>query len=72
MRELSAVEIGEVSGGMFIDAVPFFTATIAIGSVTFGGAWGALAVGTAVATAPAALGAMMVLTFAGGVALMRD
>ncbi|MGJ8687912.1 MAG: hypothetical protein ACSHXZ_00200 [Gammaproteobacteria bacterium] len=71
MRELSAVEVDEVSGGMFLDAAPYFTATLGIGAATFGSAWGALPVGLAFAVAPLAVGVMAGLTLAGGVALMR-
>lgn len=56
MRELSMEEVGQVNGGMILDAAPFFTAMITIGATTFGSTWGAVAVGTAVAVAPFAVG----------------
>lgn len=69
MRELSMEEIGQVSGGMVLDAAPYFTAMITIGATTFGSTWGAVAVGTAVATAPFAVGVMAGLSVLGGIAL---
>lgn len=69
MRELSMEEVGQVNGGMILDAAPFFTAMITIGATTFGSTWGAVAVGTAVAVAPFAVGAMAGLSVLGGVAL---
>lgn len=69
MRELSMEEVGQVNGGMMLDAAPFFTAMITIGATTFGSTWGAVAVGTAVAVAPFAVGAMAGLSVLGGVAL---
>lgn len=71
MRELSAVEVDEVSGGMMVDAAPYFTSTIGIGMATFGSSWGALPVGLAIAAAPIAVAAMVGLTFVGGVALLK-
>ncbi len=72
MRELSVVEIDEVSGGRFEDSVPYFTTMIAVGMSTFGSSWGAVGVGLAIAVAPAAVGVMSVLAVGGGIALMRD
>jgi len=71
MRELSVVEVEEVSGGMFLDAAPYFTAMIGVGAGAFGSSWGTLAVGVAFAMSPIAVGAMAGLAFAGGVALIR-
>lgn len=71
MRELSAVEVDKVSGGMFLDAAPYFTSAMGIGVSAFGSSWGALSVGVAFAVAPIAVGAMVGLAFAGGVALIR-
>ncbi len=72
MRELSVVEIDEVSGGRMLDSIPFFTASMAIGSAAFGPSWGVVGVGLAVSVSPLAVGAMAAFALAGGVALMRE
>ena len=69
MRELSVVEIEEVSGGMIEDAAKYFAVTVGIGMATFGAGWGGVVVASAVATAPIAVGAMAAFSFLGGVAL---
>lgn len=69
MRELSMEEVGQVNGGFFEGAAPYFTAAIGIGVATFGTSWGALPVIAAVTFAPVAVGTMAGLSFLGGVAL---
>jgi hypothetical protein len=69
MRELSMEEVGQVNGGMVLDAAPFFTTMVAIGVSTFGSTWGAAIVGSAILAAPIAVGTMAGLSFLGGVAL---
>lgn len=69
MRELSMEEVGQVNGGMILDAAPFFATVVAIGASTFGSTWGATMLGAAVAVAPIAVGTMAGLSFLGGVAL---
>lgn len=72
MRELSVVEIEEVSGGMIEDAMPYFTAMIAVGMAAYGTGWGAMLVGAAVTASPPAVGVMVALSFAGGMAWGKD
>lgn len=72
MRELSAVEVDEVSGGMILDAAPYFTLCAGIGMAAFGSSWGAVAVGLAISVSPLAVGTMAVLAVGGGMAYMRD
>lgn len=72
MRELSVVEVNEVSGGMMLDSAKYFTVAIGIGMATFGPAWGGVAVGAAITAAPFALGTMAAFAFLGGMALRRQ
>jgi hypothetical protein len=71
MRELSVVEVNEVSGGMMLDSAKYFTASAGIGMAVFGPAWGGVSVGVAIAVAPIAVGAMAAFAFFGGIALAR-
>ncbi len=72
MRELSVVEIDEVSGGRVEDAIPYFTMMVGVGVATYGTGWGALAVGAAVAASPVGLAIMGSLAFAGGIAWAKQ
>lgn len=74
MRELSMVEVEQVSGGfMKIEkGLPYFATAVSLGRAVYGTAWATMAVGGAVAASPIVLGAMVGLTLAGGIATVLN
>ena len=72
MRELSMVEVEQVSGGAFLDYVSLFTAAVGIGSYSFGSAWATTGVAAALAISPISVVAMAGLSLVGGYAAMQD
>lgn len=75
MRELSCMEIDEVSGAGWEQSAGALALIGAIGSSTFGGggvAWGAVAVTAAVGTAPLAVVAIGGLALYAGLCMWFD
>ncbi|MCP5329867.1 MAG: hypothetical protein H7A05_00785 [Pseudomonadales bacterium] len=72
MRELSMVEVEQVSGGAFLDAAPLFTTTVGIAAYTFGSGWATMGVAAALAISPISVVAMAGLSLVGGYAAMQD
>ena len=72
MRELSMVEVEQVSGGAFLDAVPYFTAAVGIASYTFGSGWATMGVAAAVAISPISVIGIAGLSLAGGYMALQD
>lgn len=73
MRELSMLEIEQVSGGrLHLErGVPYFAAAMTLGQLAYGSGWALAAVGTA-AGMPIVLGAIVGLSVAGGFVSMFD
>jgi hypothetical protein len=82
MRTLTQMEIEQVSGGSVgeddkptrhkIEGAAAFAAVGALGAATFGGTWGAVAVGAAFAAAPVAVVAMAGLAAFGAYSMIRS
>lgn len=72
MRELTMVELEEVSGAGMADSLKYWGAAAALGQITFGGTWGTIAALTAFGLSPVAATAMIGLAFAGGYVYLND
>jgi len=72
MRELTMVELEEVSGAGITDALKYWGAAAAIGQISYGGSWGTIATLAAFGLSPLAATAMVGLAFAGGYAYLND
>lgn len=72
MRELSMVEVEQVSGGAFLDAAPYFTTAVGIATYTFGSTWATTAVAAALAISPISVAAIAGLSLAGGYMAWQD
>ncbi|MCB1665226.1 MAG: hypothetical protein KDI28_05570 [Pseudomonadales bacterium] len=72
MRELSMVEVEQVSGGAIFDSVPLFTAAVGIGAYSFGSGWATFGVAAALAISPISVAAIAGLSLAGGYVAMQD
>ena len=72
MRELSKEEVGQVNGGMFLDAMPGFTAAIGLAAARYGKNWALVPIRAAFVASPIVFGAVVGITLAAGVVMARD
>lgn len=71
MRELTIIELDEVSGGDIGDAAKYWGTAAALAHGVFGSGWASMAAVSALGVSPIGLAGIAVLTVAGGYALLR-